>query len=91
MFWHEKIKVDLKVYPDLKYLSSVKGYGPLAGELEENHHDDDDEKGVEHLDDNDDNDDAYLIFVTDATDGVRVNFFSWCKILQIGNLLCILP
>ena len=49
--------MDLKVYPDLKYLSSVKGYGPLAGELEENHHDDDDEKGVEHLDDNDDNDD----------------------------------
>lgn len=47
--------MDLKVYPDLKYLSSVKGYGPLAGELEENHHDDDDEKGVEHLDDNDDN------------------------------------
>ena len=36
-------------------MSSVKGYGPLAGELEENHHDDDDEKGVEHLDDNDDN------------------------------------
>ena len=26
---------------------------------------------------------TYLIFVTDATDGVRVNFFAWCKFLQI--------
>ena len=25
----------------------------------------------------------YLIFVTDTTDGVRVNFFGWCKFLQI--------
>ena len=26
---------------------------------------------------------AYLIIVTDATDGVSVNFFGWCKFLQI--------
>ena len=26
---------------------------------------------------------AYLIFVTDATDGVRINFFGRCKFLQI--------
>ena len=26
---------------------------------------------------------SYLIFVTDATDGVRVNFFGRCKFLQI--------
>ena len=39
----------MKVFAHLKYLSSVEGDGPLAGELEEAHHHQDDQKWLKHL------------------------------------------
>ena len=76
--------MDLKVYPDLKYLSSVKGYGPLAGELEENHHDDDDEKGVEHLGENEDCDEGeeFVDGVVDDDDKEKMDHRSLQQLVE---------
>ena len=45
--------------------------------------DDDDDDVDDNIGNDQGEDDAYLIFVTGATGGARVNFFAWCKFLQI--------